>query len=84
MRKPWTAQRNSSNGPSNAEVRSCTHQGAGKKASEAWRPMPSSMAKPRRASRSYRRRSTEGNGDKGSSTKVKESTRTVRAPEDRR
>ena len=56
IRKPWTAIRNSSNGPPILAFLSCTGQNEGKKASEACRPMPSSMAKPRRASRSCHRR----------------------------
>jgi hypothetical protein len=62
IRKPWTAYRNRSNPPPSLAPPSCTGQNEGKKASEACRPMPSSMAKPRRASRSCQRRAGPGSG----------------------
>jgi len=56
MRKPCTAWKNSSYKPSWSTLESCTAQKAGKNASDACSAIPNNIAKPRSASRSWRRR----------------------------
>ena len=73
MRKPCAAIKKSDMTPLDASpmVESCTIQASGMNASAAWRPTPMSIAKARRASKSWRRGLELGAGDSSVMRQVK-------------